>query len=50
MKPDGSFLFPSLIKIEAAMALHGVDTSMMPIDDAFAAIAKKLVELKGQAK
>lgn len=48
MKPDGSFLFPSLREIEAAMKLHGVDTTEMPIDDVFAAIARKLTELKEQ--
>lgn len=43
---DISIIFPSFAALEKAMLRHGVDLSIMPIDDIFAAIARKLNELE----
>ena len=45
-KSDISIIFPSFAALEKAMLRHGVDTSIMPIDDLFAAIARKLNQLE----
>jgi peroxiredoxin len=41
-----SILFPRFTDLEKAMERHGVDITIMPINDLFAAVAKKLNELE----
>lgn len=42
---DITILFPRFTELEEAMKKHGVDITVMTINDLFAAVAKKLNEL-----
>lgn len=46
MRNDVSILFPSFRNLEQAMQRYGIDISVLPIDDVFAVIARKLNQMK----
>lgn len=46
MIKDIPVLFPSFRGLEQAMRRYGVDISVLPIDDVFAVIARKLNQMK----